>query len=1034
MPVEAMPDEPKVAVAAAYAECSRLAKEHYENFPVGKLVPREKQKHVHAVYAFARYADDLADEGYAGSREDGRDVMTPGERLAALDDWEKQLLSVPGTPGLHPIFIALHETIRELDLPTSLFTDLLSAFRQDVVKRRYANFAEVLDYCRRSANPIGRLVLLLHEVREERLHELSDHICTALQLANFWQDVGVDLKKDRIYLPENEREQYDVTEQQLFSHETTPAYKALLKFQVARTQEIFDQGAPLTRELHGKLRVEIRLTWLGGTTILRKIEAAGLRHAQPSSEARQGGHGDAAGEGAGFVSTADATMPELPGSGEITQASKSNLALSFFSLSPEKQQAMNVFYAFCRVIDDVADSTELPMEEKRRQLGQWREEIRRAYLSDPQTPLGREMAQIIRTYLIAPSLLDDVMNGVEMDLEINRFPDFALLQKYCYGVASAVGLVSLEIFGAKHPRSREYAIALGMALQLTNILRDVRKDASFGRIYLPQSELEIFGVTEPEIMEGKWSPRMKQLLRFQALRARHYFAKAHRLMVPSDRPSLVAAEIMRAVYEGLLDKIERRGFDTITVPVKLNKFQKTWVALTARSAEKHAKSRPPAPKKIAVLGAGYAGLACAADLVMRGHEVTLLESRALLGGRAHSFVDPKTGLVLDNGQHVLMGCYHETLRLIGQLGVTGRLQKPERLDVPYLSAKGRSSLTATAPAPLHLLSALLHFGELSLADKWAATKLALRLRAGQNPGASETVGAWLRRWKQTPNIIRALWEPLCLAALNEQVETGSAMLLATVIRRSFLGGADDSSIYLSRVGLSELFGGEIEQLLTMCGSCVQLQAPVKAFRLKDGSVTGVELTDGALLEPDMVVSALPWHVLRGLLPTESKLAVSCRALGEAPIVSLHLWMDRVVLEEAFVGFLDSPVHWLFCRDLIQGRTPGHPGHVVTAVISGARETLDLSAQELEEITLREMRRFLPAAKEAQVLHRMVYKARSATFAATPEAEPLRPGALTEWNNLFLAGDWTNTGLPATIEGAIVSGRRAAAAVDAAVRA
>ncbi len=275
MPVEAMPEEPEVdAIADAYGECTRLAKAHYENFPVGKLVPREMQKHVHAVYAFARHADDLADEGYAGAREDGRDVMTPEERLAALDDWERQLLSTPGTPGLHPIFVALHETIRELDLPTPLFTDLLSAFRQDVVKRRYANFAEVLDYCRRSANPIGRLVLLLHGVREERLHELSDHICTGLQLANFWQDVGVDLKKDRIYLPENERESHGVSEKSLFAGQADAAYRSLIKFQVARTQEIFDQGRPLTRELRGKLRVEIRMTWLGGTTILRKIEAA----------------------------------------------------------------------------------------------------------------------------------------------------------------------------------------------------------------------------------------------------------------------------------------------------------------------------------------------------------------------------------------------------------------------------------------------------------------------------------------------------------------------------------------------------------------------------------------------------------------------------------------------------------------------------------------------------------------------------------------------------------------------------------------
>ena len=280
MPVETIMDEPKSipnakAIAAAYEACTKLARAHYENFPVGRLVPREMQPHVHAVYAFARYADDLADEGYAGSAkaQGARDVMTPEERLAALDDWERQLCSPPGTPGLHFIFIALHETIRELDLPRGLFTDLLSAFKQDVVKRRYANFAEVLDYCRRSANPVGRLVLLLHGKREEELHLLADQICTGLQLANFWQDVGVDLEKDRMYLPEDDRSQYGVTEEALFARRADDNYRKLLAFEVARTQEIFDQGAPLTKKLRGLLRLEIRLTWLGGTKILRKIEA-----------------------------------------------------------------------------------------------------------------------------------------------------------------------------------------------------------------------------------------------------------------------------------------------------------------------------------------------------------------------------------------------------------------------------------------------------------------------------------------------------------------------------------------------------------------------------------------------------------------------------------------------------------------------------------------------------------------------------------------------------------------------------------------
>ncbi len=221
------------------------------------------------------------------------------------------------------------------------------------------------------------------------------------------------------------------------------------------------------------------------------------------------------------------SMPRLPGSEAITQSAKSNLALSFAALPKAERDAMSIFYAFCRVVDDVADSTELPIEEKQRQLGEWRKEIHRAYMDTPLTPLGREMAQIIRTYLIAPTPLEEILNGMEMDMSILRYPNFALLEQYCYRVASAVGLVSIDIFGCRQAQTREYAVALGMAFQLTNILRDVKKDASFGRIYLPLDELAAFGVTESDITEGRFSENMRQLFRFQHHRARHYYAKAH---------------------------------------------------------------------------------------------------------------------------------------------------------------------------------------------------------------------------------------------------------------------------------------------------------------------------------------------------------------------------------------------------------------------------------------------------------------------------------------------------------------------------
>ena len=234
------------------------------------------------------------------------------------------------------------------------------------------------------------------------------------------------------------------------------------------------------------------------------------------------------------------------------------------------------------------------------------------------------------------------------------------------------------------------------------------------------------------------------------------------------------------------------------------------------------------------------------------------------------------------------------------------------------------------------------------------------------------------------------------------------------------------------MGLSELFAPEVKQLLAMCGGTLQLQAQVTGLTFAGTTLKEIRLNDGSTLQPEAVVSALPWNVLRGLLPAESKLARACGQIQDAPIVSLHLWLDRPVLKEPFIGLLDSPVHWVFSRDHIHGANPaGQEGHIITAVVSGARDLVDKTGPELEELTLRELSRFLPEAAGVRVLHRMVYKARSATFAATPETEPLRPEATTEWSNFWLAGDWTNTGLPATIEGAIVSGNRAARAVDAA---
>jgi len=247
----------------------------------------------------------------------------------------------------------------------------------------------------------------------------------------------------------------------------------------------------------------------------------------------------------------------------ITQKSASNLALAFVLLPKDKRDGMSALYAFCREVDDVADEESVPVEERRQQLGAWREDIRRACANrDPEFAVNRELRAILRRHPgLTFELFDDLIRGVEMDLDIKRYPTHGELEQYCYRVASVVGLLSIEIFGYTNPRAREYAIHLGKALQLTNILRDVKTDAERGRIYLPLEELARFRVTEAEILQGEYSPRFRELAASMAARAKHFYRLARESLPIEDRRSMAAAELMGSVYWRLLEKLEAQEFN-----------------------------------------------------------------------------------------------------------------------------------------------------------------------------------------------------------------------------------------------------------------------------------------------------------------------------------------------------------------------------------------------------------------------------------------------------------------------------------------
>ena len=257
---------------------------------------------------------------------------------------------------------------------------------------------------------------------------------------------------------------------------------------------------------------------------------------------------------------------------EITRASKSNLAFAFVAMSGARRRDITTFYAFCRVIDDIADDDRRDQETKRRELAMWRQSLRGQFADEP--ALARLVRQLIATYRITPEMLEEIITGVEMDIDLRRYATWEELRVYCHRVASAVGLVSIEIFGYKNPQCRNYAIALGLALQMTNIIRDVAIDLKADRIYLPQEDLARFNYREDDLRNGLTDSRFIQLMNFEATRAENLFAEATNLLLPEDRRSMLPAEIMRSIYQALLRRMKLDNFRIFEKDYRLSKIEK----------------------------------------------------------------------------------------------------------------------------------------------------------------------------------------------------------------------------------------------------------------------------------------------------------------------------------------------------------------------------------------------------------------------------------------------------------------------------
>jgi len=446
----------------------------------------------------------------------------------------------------------------------------------------------------------------------------------------------------------------------------------------------------------------------------------------------------------------------------------------------------------------------------------------------------------------------------------------------------------------------------------------------------------------------------------------------------------------------------------------------------------------PVTKDAVVIGAGFAGLSAAVALAQRGARVTVLEGKPALGGRAYSFTDPDTDDFVDNGQHVLMGCYGETLDFLKQIGAHDQLVFHEDLEIEMLAGPGQSATLKTArlPGPLHMTAALLGYRHLTVAERVSVMRGGLRLLAMRRFGGGElsrmTVAQLMDRLGQSEHARKCFWYPLSIATLNDEPEVSSAQLLGEVLKRAFFSRRRDSAFVYSRVGLSELYCTGAKQLIERAGGSVVSHSIVEMLELgAGGRVASVRLRDGRRIEASDFISAVPAPQLLRLLP-ENAVAdpffLRFTGLSSSPIICVHVWLDREVTDSPFVGFIGTTTQWLFNkRQIFAQRGEAHPGYL-SFVISGARKLVDRSNQEILDIVVNDLHAMIPASRAAKVVKSLVLKEKNATMAPDLRSHQLRPTAKTPIANFFLAGDWIQTGLPATIESAVISGRAAAAAV------
>lgn len=432
-------------------------------------------------------------------------------------------------------------------------------------------------------------------------------------------------------------------------------------------------------------------------------------------------------------------------------------------------------------------------------------------------------------------------------------------------------------------------------------------------------------------------------------------------------------------------------------------------------------------RRVIIIGGGFAGLAAGVRLAERGTcVVSLFERRKHLGGRAYSFTDRASGDTVDNGQHLFMKCYFQTREFLETIGAGDRLRFQEEFRLDFLHpGLGHTPLKfpRLLPAPLNLLAGFMRYGPVNLRDVVRLRRVRTALAKTLQPGI--TVNEWLMACRQSPAIRQAFWDPLCISALNQHPDAAPASHLTSVLKLAFLGRSDSTLMGYPGVGLSAMYTDAARHFIHRHGGACHVGEAATELRVAEDGRIRVRLKSGPIVSADAAICAITPPALCRLLPDGLEdLTIRLKSFYPSPILSVNLWFRAPVLDMPFVGLLTGRMDWIFNKPMLyNGRDRASPGHV-TLVASAADGLVDQPDEKLVGIALGDLHQFLPETRNIPLKHHLVVRERHATFALPRGQSP--PPNRTAAPGLYVAGDWTDTGLPATVESAVESGYRAAA--------